>query len=173
MKTKIILFIALVLLASCNIGQNKKPAIQVQTGDALTGTWKLLVYKTESPDGHIKYPFEKDVDGMAVFDRKNNFSFQFYDGSRSRFLKSDPYFSTNPEIRIAFLTSRTSFGKYQINADTVFLKIKAALIPNYSGTVTKYFFKIKGDTLLMISPGMLQAGDLLSEHTIWIKESKY
>ncbi|MBA7556108.1 hypothetical protein ES705_48806 [subsurface metagenome] len=131
----------------------------------------MLVLKGEDPDGHFHYPYDEDVKGFAVFDRDYNFSLQFYDATRPGLRYNDPFFCTNPEIRIAFLSGSSFFGKYRLFKDSIGMNITASLNPNLSGRQETRYYKIQGDTMLMISPVRQMNGVDLIEHSIWLKAS--
>jgi len=82
---------------------------------------------------------------------------------------NDPFFCSNAEIRIAFLSGYALFGKYKLFRDTVGIQIYSALNPNLSESYEKRYCKILGDTMLMIAPGKNINGVFLKEHSIWLK----
>jgi hypothetical protein len=112
------------------------------------------------------------VKGFAMFDSKNKFSIQIYDANRPRLSNNDPFFCSDPEIRIAFLSEQTSFGTCQISNDSIVFMIDAANLPNLTGKLDKRYFELHGDTMLLIAPYRRLNGILLSEYSIWVNKYK-
>ena len=172
MKKAIHITICIIFLTGCNLIPQKQPAKKITIAPEITGTWKLLTMKGIDASGHIHYPFDRQVDGLAVFDKQNNFSIQYYDAARSSMSHSDPYYCSDAEIRIAFLSGLSFFGTYDHNADTLTLKIKASGNPNLNNRIERRYCKMRGDTLLMIAPAKKLNAIFLQEHSVWKLVSK-
>ncbi len=173
MKTIYLLFLWVLLFTSCkyfpDFLKNRKKG---NDEPSLLGSFELLSYKGVDPSGLIHYPYDKEVKGFAVFDVNDNYSVQLYDANRPQLSNSDPFYCSNPEIRIAFLSERSSFGGYQVQGDSVLFRIEAAHIPNLEGKTEKRYFEMRGDTLLMIAAGHRLNGIFLVEHSVWVKTLK-
>lgn len=172
MKNTFYFLLIAVLLFSCIENPFKKPVKEIEITPKIVGSWNLLMIKAKDSKGHFQYPFDKEVKGFACFDMNNNFSLQYYDASRPRMKSNDPFFSSNSEIRIAYLSGQSLFGKYRLFKDTLGLSIDASLNPNYTGMWEKRYYRIKGDTMLMIAPGRTVNGIFLEEYSIWIRSVK-
>ena len=172
MRRSIIYPLTILLLFSCDYNPFKKTLSYLEITPEIVGSWNLLILKGEDSQGHFQYPFDVKVKGYASFDGNNNFSIQYYDATRPRMKYNDPFFSSDPEIRIAFLSGQSMFGKYELFQDSVGIKIAASLNPNFSGILEKRYYKILGDTMLMIAPGRNVNGVYLKEHSIWLRSDK-
>jgi hypothetical protein len=173
MKTIYLLCFWALFFYSCDyLPDFLKPAKKTTDAVSIYGSWELISYKGIDPSGRVHYPYGKDVKGLAVFDKNNKFSLQLYDATRPRLSNNDPFFCSDPEIRIAFLSEQSCFGMYQMRDDSVLFQIDAANLQNLSGDIEKRYCKIKGDTLLLISPGRRLNGVFLAEHSIWINKEK-
>ena len=169
MKSTISFLLLAVLLFSCIENPFKKTTKNIDITPKIVGSWNLLLLKGEDSQGHFQYPFDKEVKGFAYFDSNNNFSMQYFDATRPRMRSNDPFFSSDSEIRIAFLSGQSLFGKYRLFKDTVGMNIDASLNPNLSGNSEKWYYRIKGDTMLMIAPSRNFNGVFLKEYSIWLK----
>jgi hypothetical protein len=164
--------IIILLMSSCDLLPDfmktkiKKPPEPVTD---ITGTWKIIYYKAEDAGGRFHYPYGREVDGLIVFDPFNNFSIQFYDSDRPSLSKSDPYYCADPEIRIAFLSSFSSYGIYQLTENKIVMETKNSNLPGRSGQVVEYTYRQMGDTLLTASPALRLSGVDMTEHTLWVR----
>jgi hypothetical protein len=171
MKTVYLLYFWALLFSSCNyLPDLLKPTKKTIESASIEGSWELIIYKGVDPSGRIHYPYDKDVQGFAMFDKENKFSLQVYDATRPRLSNNDPFFCSDPEIRIAFLSERSCFGTYQMRGDSILFHIDAANLPNLSGEIEKRYFELRGDTLLLIAPSRRLNGVFLAEHSVWIKK---
>ncbi len=167
MKPAILIIFCFILITGCNLLPQKKPAKKIEITPEIIGSWELLVLKGVDPAGRIHYPYDKNVEGFAVFDKRHNFTIQYYDASRTRMSHQDPYYCSDAEIRIAFLSGTSFFGNYDLIGDSLQLKIKAACNPNLNYRMETGYFKLHGDTLLIITPLQKLNGIYLQEHSVW------
>lgn len=172
MKITISFLLPAMLFFSCIENPFKKASEDIDIAPKIVGSWNLLLLKGEDSQGHFQYPFDKEVKGFACFDSDKNFSLQYFDATRPRMSSNDPFFSGDSEIRIAFLSGRSLFGKYRLFKDTVSMNIDASLNPNLSGNSEKWYYRIKGDTMLMIAPSKKLNGVFLKEYSIWLKSGE-
>lgn len=173
MKTVSILCLCALLCASCkyfpDFLKNRNKGIEEIS---IIGSFELMNYKGVDSSGRVHYPYEKEVKGFAVFDENSNYSFQLYNANRPPLSNADPFFCSNPEIRIAFLSERSSYGNYEIQGDSFLFRIEAAHLPNLEGKIEKRYFEMHGDTLLIIAPGRKLNGVFMREQSIWIRSAE-
>lgn len=139
---------------------------------SVVGSWELLSFKGVTPSGRVHYPYDTEVKGIAFFTDENNFSIQLYDATRPRLSNKDPFFCSDPEIRIAFLSERSCFGNYEVSIDSIHFYINGANLPNLSGIKETRYYELHGDTMLLVSPIRRLNGILLAEHSIWIYKGR-
>jgi hypothetical protein len=169
MKNVIYTIGILLLICSCDLINKMKPAQAVKPSPSLTGSWNLLSLKGIDQAGHTHFPYEKEVKGFATFDTTQKFSLQYYAASRQALSKRDAYYCSDPEIRIAFLSGYSCFGTYRLAGDSLFLQITASMNPSSSWSEEKKYIEIHGDTLLLVSKGIILNGMMLIEHSVWIR----
>lgn len=172
MKSAISFLFATIFLFSCDYNPLEHILKKRGNSPEIVGSWRLLYIKGEDPEGQFQYPFDMDTKGFASFDERYNFSFQYYDATRPRMKSDDPFFCSDPEIRIAYLSGQSLFGQYKLYRDSVGLHIAASLNPNISETTEKRYYKIHGDTLFIIASGRYLNGVFLKEHSVWIRADK-
>lgn len=161
-----------IVLSSCNLLPKKQPAKKIEIAPEIVGSWELIYLKGIDPAGQIHYPYDKNVEGFAVFDKQHNFSIQYYDASRSGMSHADPFYCSDAEIRIAFLSGVSFFGNYKLKGDSLQLNIKAAGNPNLNYRKENGLIELRGDTLLLITPPQKLNGIYLQEHSVWKRSGK-
>ena len=170
MKTLTLLVVWALLLSSCKYApeflKSRQKAVE---GPSITGSYHLLIYKGIDPTGRIHYPYDIEVKGFALFDNEGNYSLQLYDANRPRLSNSDPFFCSDAEIRIAFLSELSSYGNYQVQGDSIYFQPEAAHLQNLTGKTVKKYFEMHGDTLLMNAPGHRFNGVFLAEQSVWVR----
>lgn len=169
MKALCFTFTFLWLYVSCDFDFKKNNNLTETPLPDITGSWKLLFLKGEDLSGRIHYPYDKKAEGFLVFDEYQNYAIQFYDATRPRLENKDPYFGTNSELRIAFLSGCSSFGKYKHTRDSITLEINMASISNRSSDIFRNYYELHGDTLLMMAPWNKLAGVTMTELSVWIR----
>ena len=172
MRPAIFTLFFFILLSGCNLLPEKPPAKKIEVVPGIVGSWELIYLKGVDPAGQVHYPYDKNVEGFAVFDRQHNFSIQYYDASRTAMSRTDPYYCSDAEIRIAFLSGASFFGNYKLESDSLQLNIKAADNPNLNHRQETGLIKLHGDTLLLITPPQRLNGIYLQEHSLWKRLGK-
>ena len=170
MRIKTISLLLILLLGACKYLPKLKQPGEPQVINQMAGTWTLITLKGEDLTGRIHYPYDEEVKGQAVFTKGMNFSIQYYDATRPALSQRDPYFCTDPEIRIAYLSANACFGTYEQKGDSLTLKISDAVNPSMGEQVCKCTLQFRGDTMLLISPLKKLNGVLMAEHAIWLRE---
>ena len=170
MRIKFISLLLILVLTACKYFPKLNQTEEIPVINTMAGTWFLISLKGEDLTGRIHYPYDEEVKGQAVFTDGMNFSIQYYDATRPDLSQRDPYFCSDPEIRIAYLSSSACFGTYEQKGDSLTLNISDAANPNLGGQICKCALRFRGDTMLMISPLKKLNGVLMAEHAIWLRE---
>ena len=116
---------------------------------AVIGTWKLISYETETPDGKRTFPLGQDVEGLAVYLPNGRVSIQFMKRDRPRFESGDAWRGTFEEERAAFRGFFSYAGRYTLDQarSMVTHHLEIAAAPNYVGTDLVRTFAIAGNRL--------------------------
>jgi hypothetical protein len=171
MKTKLLATILLFTFYSCDLLQFKKSAKNVNPLPNLVGSWTILSYKGIDASGHVHYPYEKDLKGFATFDSAYNYSIAYYTASRPVLSNRDPFFCSDAEIRIAFLSENSFYGTYRQTTDSLFFEVIASSNPSLSWSKERFRYRTHADTLLLISSPKRINGLTLNEYSLWLRNN--
>jgi hypothetical protein len=133
------------------------------------GSWKLISYVTETPDGQRTYPLSQDVDGLAVYLPNGRVTIQFMKKERARFKSGDAWRGTLEEERAAFREFFGYAGRYTIDAanSTVTHHLEIASAPNYVGTDLVRTFSFSGRRLTLRTPPRQLMGQTAVSTLVW------
>ncbi|HEX8030901.1 MAG TPA: lipocalin-like domain-containing protein [Vicinamibacterales bacterium] len=133
------------------------------------GTWRLVSYHTETPDGVRTFPLGQDVAGIAMYLPNGRVSIQFMKTNRPLFKSGDAWRGTLEEERAAFEGYFAYTGRYTIDAarSCVTHHIEISSAPNYVGTDLERTFSISGDRLTLRTPQRQLAGQTSSSTLVW------
>ncbi len=172
MRPTIFILLFCIIVAGCNLLPQRQPAKKIVIAPEITGSWKLLFLKGIDSSGRIHYPYDREIEGIAFFDSQHNFAIQYYDANRTALSNRDPYYCSDAEIRIAFLSGASFFGNYNISGDTLILNIRASGNPNMNFKREKRYYELRGDSLLIVAPARKLNGVIMQEHSIWKRSGK-
>jgi hypothetical protein len=96
----------------------------------------------------------------------------YFNATRPPMKNNDAFYCSDAEIRIAFLSGYSSFGKYNVSGDSLNLYIVGSTISNQTGTNQHSYFETHKDTLLIISDEQMLSGVRLKNHSIWLRSKK-
>ena len=133
------------------------------------GTWRLVSYHTETPDGTRTFPLGEDVAGIAMYLPNGRVSIQFMRKDRPLFKSGDAWRGTLEEERAAFEGYFAYTGRYTIDAarSRVTHHIEICSAPNYVGTNLERTFTVSGDRLTLRTPQRQLAGQTSSSTLVW------
>ena len=136
---------------------------------SVLGSWKLISYVTETPDGRRTEPLGPDVEGLAVYLPNGRVSIQFMKRDRPRFQSGDAWRGTLEEERAAFEGFFGYAGHYTLDmkASTVTHRVEICSAPNYVGTDLVRTFSFSGRRLTLRTPQRQLAGQTSSSTLVW------
>ena len=136
---------------------------------SVVGTWKLISYETETPDGKRTFPLGQDVEGLAVYLPNGRVSIQFMKRDRPRFESGDAWRGTFEEERAAFRGFFSYAGRYTLDTarSMVTHHLEIAAAPNYVGTDLVRTYSIAGNRLTLKTPQRQLAGQTSSSTLVW------
>jgi hypothetical protein len=143
-----------------------QPAAQ---SPSVVGTWKLVSYDTQTPDGSKSFPLGEEVAGMAIYLPNGRVSIQFMKRDRPLFKSGDAWRGTLDEERAAFEGFFGYAGRYTIDAarSVVTHHLEIASAPNYVGTDLVRTFSMQGNRLTLRTPQRQLAGQTSASTLIW------
>ena len=158
-KTAILALLMLIAAMSPASAQRESPL----------GTWRLLSYHTETPQGIRTFPLGEDVAGIAMYLPNGRVSIQFMRKNRPLFTSGDAWRGTLEEEKAAFEGFFAYTGRYTIDAENsrVTHHIEVCSAPNYVGTDLERTFSISGNRLTLRTPQRQLAGQTSSSTLTW------
>lgn len=132
----------------------------------LIGSWTLLSYITESPDGSRGKPYG-DAVGRLSYDADGHMAGQVMRPNRSPVAAGD---WQSQQVRSAYAGYIAYFGTYEVNdaQDTVTHHVEGALNPGWVGGDQVRRMAFDGD-LLILSTQVEKAGELVNHVLTWKK----
>ena len=136
---------------------------------SVVGTWRLVSYDTQTPEGLKTYPLGQDVAGLAIYLPNGRVSIQFMKRDRPLFKSGDAWRGTLEEERSAFEGFFGYAGRYTIDVgrSVVTHHLEIASAPNYVGTDLVRAFSMSGNRLTLRTPQRQLAGQTSSSTLIW------
>lgn len=153
-----------IVLALATLASATQPA-------AVVGTWRLVSYVTETPDGTRTFPLGENVSGVAIYTNDGHVSIQFQRNERPKFASGDAWRGTLDEERAAFEGFFSYAGRYTLDGarSTVTHHIEVSSAPNYVGIDLVRTFSIVGNRLTLKTPQRQLAGQTSASTLIWEK----
>ena len=132
----------------------------------LVGSWTLVSYLTEAPDGSTGRPYG-DAVGRLTYDEHGYMSGQVMRPGR---LAVAPGQWAMQEVRSAYAGYIAYFGTYEVNdaADTVVHHVEGALNPGWVGGRQVRRMRFDGD-LLILSTDVPKGGAMVRHTLTWRK----
>jgi len=136
---------------------------------SVAGTWQLVSYVTETPDGKRTFPLGENVSGVAIYTSDGHVSIQFQRNDRPRFASGDAWRGTLDEERAAFEGFFSYAGRYTVDGarSTVTHHIEVSSAPNYVGIDLQRTFSISGNRLTLKTPQRQLAGQTSASTLVW------
>ena len=139
--------------------------------EALKGTWRLVSYEVNHPDGKIIYPYGKEAMGLLIYDGQGNMSVHIMLPDRPNFAVNDRWLGTPDEVQAAFNGYIAYYGRYSIDAQqgTVTHHVDGSVFPNYIGKKLVRKFDVSGDILVLSTPPMAFGGMAGVGRLTWVR----
>jgi hypothetical protein len=130
----------------------------------LIGTWRLVSYETESPDGRKGQPYAAAV-GRLEYDDHGNMSGQVMRPNRARVELG----GTTQQVRAAYIGYIAYFGTYEVADDgkTVVHHVEGALNPAWVGGEQVRSIEFDGDRLILSLLVQKNADEIVRHTLIW------
>lgn len=118
----------------------------------LVGTWRLVSFHVEAPDGSITYPWGKDVAGYITYTDWRRMAVVFQKADRPRSGSGDLWQRTAEEKAEAYDTCIAYSGTYDVEANRVIHHVEVCTFQNYVGTDLVRAFEIEGNRVTLTTP---------------------
>ena len=133
----------------------------------LIGTWRLVSWVHESPDGDITYPFGPDATGSITYTHQGYMSVTIMRAGREPFSSPD-LLAGSPEEKIAAAESYIGYcGTYELGEGSVVHRVTHSFFPNWVGTEQERFMHLEGARLTLSTAPRLFGGKLRVARLTW------
>ena len=137
------------------------------TLNPLVGSWRLVSCEFRGADGHIRYPYGRDLAGYILYGEDGYMSVSIMGADRPRFAADDLRGGTTEE-KVAAADSYVSYsGTYEIRGDRVIHHIEVSFFPNWVGGDQERIFELDGDDLSLSTPPLLVNGVQQAAYLLW------
>jgi hypothetical protein len=121
----------------------------------LLGTWSLVSFELEMPDGTVHHPYGEAVEGYLVYSNEGIMSAAFMSSERAAGGEQDLAAEGTTGNYDAFMAYS---GPFRIEGDRVAHDVEVSSMGAWTGTVQERWFKIDGDVLSLLT-APLSVGD--------------
>ena len=135
------------------------------------GTWSLVSFEIQRPNGETIYPSGRDAQGILMYDANGKMSVRVSRRDRGTFASGDRQVGTEAEIQAAYLGYIGYYGAYQVNEPegTVAHHVEGSLFPNWEGQIQKRYFKLSDHRLTLTTPPTPFGGERITAVLVWAR----
>jgi hypothetical protein len=127
-------------------GIRMQRAAKSQSREALIGSWRLLSFELQSPDGSISHPFGKSVSGYLFYNEQGFMSAAFMGVDRAH-PDSDDLAEVAKGVNFDAFNAYT--GPFEVKEDRIYHYVEVSSLPQWKGTTQERIFNIDGDRLVI------------------------
>lgn len=126
--------------------------VRDQPAPEFSGTWTLVSWTAELPDGEVVHPFGEGAAGVLVYGESGRMSVQIMRADRPRFGAVDPMAGSAREKQAAYDGYLAYWGTYETQREegTVIHVLQGSLFPDWVGTRQVREFEFEGDDRLTL-----------------------
>ncbi|EKN4790510.1 lipocalin-like domain-containing protein [Yersinia enterocolitica] len=135
------------------------------------GSWSLVSQHFVLPDNSIHYLMGQGMSGRINYEKQGTMAAQLYSSGRTKFASEDWLQGSDTEIKNAFLSALTYFGRYEIDEQlaTVTHIVEGSLFPNWVGSQQVRYYQFEEDRLTLRTPPLQMNNSVLVGVLIWQK----
>ena len=127
------------------------PLLAQDVSKRLVGTWRLVTYDRQLPNGDVFYPLGKDAKGRLTYDSQGRMTAQLMQPGRPQFSRPQSRDGSEEQIVKAYRGYLAYYGTYTVQEKDGYIlhKVEASLYPNWVGVDQKRFFRFEGERLVL------------------------
>lgn len=127
------------------------PLLAQDLSKRLVGTWRLVTYDRQLPNGEVYYPLGKDARGRLTYDAQGRMTAQLMQPDRPQFSRPQSRDGSEEQIVKAYRGYLAYYGTYTVQEKDGYIlhKVEASLYPNWVGGNQKRFFRFEGERLVL------------------------
>jgi hypothetical protein len=137
------------------------------TTNPLIGTWRLVSFTVQDPDGRIAYPFGRDPEGFITYTDDGRMTVQFAAANRTPLAVADWVAGADADIAAAARDYFAYCGTYEIDDGTVVHRVALSLMPNWMGGEQVRQFVLNGNTVTLSTPPSPIGGRQQTATLVW------
>lgn len=126
--------------------------VRGQATPEFDGTWTLVSWTAQLPNGETIHPFGEQATGVLVYGRSGRMSVQIMGADRPRAATSDPLSVSAEKMQAAYQSYLAYWGTYETHREegTVTHFLQGSLFPNWVGTEQVRTFEFDGENRLTL-----------------------
>lgn len=140
--------------------------------DKFIGAWRLLSAEFRNADDSLaESPYGSEPLGVLMYDAQGTMCAQISSKDRKPFAVADRKGGTAEEVRAAFETYQAYCGTFKIDEKehTVTHSVTQALLPNWTGSQQRRFYKFQDGKLILRTPPLTIGGKQVTGVLVWEK----
>ncbi len=142
---------------------------------ALAGTWRLVYYMEQRPNGEwVAPPLGTNLTGWIMYDGRGHVCVEIARSDRPRFGRDEmyaynQYAGTVEEKAKAYDGYGAYCATYTVDEAAAFVvhHVELSMFPNVEGTTQKRFYRFESDRLILDFPPFERDGETRSARLIW------
>jgi len=135
--------------------------------NAFIGTWKLVSFILQNPDGTVSNPFGLEPGGYIFYMADGYMAVAFMAAGRPQYHNQDPMAGNMQEKAAAVDTFISYCGTYEVQGNEVVHHIEVSLFPNWTGKDQRRFYQFKGRQLILSTTPQVFQGSERSAILVW------
>lgn len=136
---------------------------------ALIGSWRLVTFELEAPDGTVSYPYGKDLTGYLFYNEDGYMSSAFMSASRAQVEGAELSEAARTSSYDQFMAY---CGGYQVLGDKITHRVEVSSLEVWIGTLQERWFKIDGDRLELLTAPLSVGGEAPVGRLVWERSTQ-
>ncbi len=122
-----------------------------ETMNQFVGTWELVAFEEEQPDGQLAYPYGNDARGLLMYDASGRMAVQIMRRERQPFTSEDWQEVSGVEIKSAVSGFTAFWGRFTVDeaSRTVIHQVEGHVLPNSVGKALPRSYEFSGNRLIL------------------------
>lgn len=134
---------------------------------SLIGTWSLVAWYNQTPNGQKLYPLGPDATGYICYASDGFVFVHMMASNRAQYAMNDPFGGTAAEDYAAMKSQITYAGPFEFHGDHVIHRVTQASCPNWVGTEQIRKVDFNGDGLRLSATGAVFQGQEVTAYVDW------
>jgi len=142
----------------------------MEAHDGLVGSWRLVSFELEAPDGSISHPYGEELVGYLFYNEQGYMSSAFMSAGRSGA-------SVGTDLAEAARTNSYDrfmayCGAYSIQGDRILHQVEVSSLAVWIGTTQERWLKIDGDRLEILTAPLSVDSEAPVGRLVWQRASR-